>query len=123
MRVRSCIVSCVSCVCHRWGTDANGVAYWLIANSWDTWWADAGYFRIKRGVNLCGIENYVSAPVIARTAKRFGGVTVVDERDFSSSSSFNTGQAVTVDSSNEFVQRSSQVPHACAHHRTHHRTR
>lgn len=92
-----------------WGTDANGVAYWLIANSWDTWWADAGYFRIKRGVNLCGIENYVSAPVIARTAKRFGGVTVVDERDFSSSSSFNTGQAVTVDSSNEFVQRSSQL--------------
>jgi hypothetical protein len=33
------------------------VAYWLIANSWDTWWADDGYFRIKRGVNLCGIEN------------------------------------------------------------------
>jgi hypothetical protein len=83
------------------------VAYWLIANSWDTWWADDGYFRIKRGVNLCGIENYVSAPVIARTAKRYGGVTVLDERD--SSSSFATGQAVTIDSSNEFVQRSSQL--------------
>jgi cathepsin B len=42
-----------------WGTDS-GQDYWLFANSWDTTWADQGYFKMARGVNLCGIENQIS---------------------------------------------------------------
>lgn len=34
----------------------DGVSYWTIQNSWGTSWADNGYGRIKRGVNLAGIE-------------------------------------------------------------------
>ena len=48
-----------------WGTQKNkiekNVEYWTIANSWDTTWGENGYFRIKRGVNMCGIESNVYA--------------------------------------------------------------
>jgi cathepsin B len=38
-----------------WGTE-KGVDYWLCENSWGSWWGDGGYFKIRRGVNECGIE-------------------------------------------------------------------
>lgn len=42
-----------------WGVDS-GQDYWLFANSWGTSWGDAGFFRMARGTNLCGIENQVT---------------------------------------------------------------
>jgi hypothetical protein len=33
----------------------------LCANSWGTQWGEAGYFRILRGENECGIESFVLA--------------------------------------------------------------
>jgi len=41
-----------------WGEE-RGVKYWLIANSWNKYWGDNGTFKIKRGVNECGIESNV----------------------------------------------------------------
>merc|ERR1711865_435285 len=38
-----------------WGT-AQGMYYWLVANSWSPGWGEKGYFRIRRGTNECGIE-------------------------------------------------------------------
>ena len=39
-----------------YGTESNGVNYWLFANSWGPEWGENGYFRIRRGTNECGIE-------------------------------------------------------------------
>ena len=41
-----------------WGTES-GVKYWLVKNSWNTAWGDGGFFKIERGVNMCGIESSV----------------------------------------------------------------
>jgi cathepsin B len=38
-----------------WGVDA-GTPYWYVANSWNNYWGDNGFFKIIRGQNECGIE-------------------------------------------------------------------
>ena len=42
-----------------WGVDS-GTKYWKVANSWNPYWGEKGYFRIERGVNSCGIESQVT---------------------------------------------------------------
>jgi len=46
-----------------WGVEG-GNKYWKIANSWNPYWGEKGYFRIRRGTNEGGIENQAvgSAP-------------------------------------------------------------
>jgi cathepsin B len=43
-----------------WGTES-GVDYWLCANSWNANWGAQGYFKIAKGVDMCGIEDGVVA--------------------------------------------------------------
>lgn len=43
-----------------WGVE-NNTPYWLVANSWNKSWGADGFFKIKRGVDECGIESQVSA--------------------------------------------------------------
>jgi cathepsin B len=43
-----------------WGSEG-GVDYWKVANSWNPYWGEKGYFRIKRGFgNEGGIQNMVT---------------------------------------------------------------
>jgi len=42
------------------GTE-NSEDYWLVKNSWNEEWGDAGTFKILRGSNECGIEDDISA--------------------------------------------------------------
>lgn len=47
-----------------WGQEASGgkvVKYWKVANSWNKYWGEEGYFRIERGTNECNIESQVTA--------------------------------------------------------------
>jgi len=43
-----------------WGEDA-GQKYWKVANSWNPFWGEKGYFRIARGDDECGIESQAMA--------------------------------------------------------------
>ena len=49
-----------------WGVD-NGQKYWKVANSWNPYWGEKGYFRIVRGTNEGGIEHQVIGSVEERS--------------------------------------------------------
>lgn len=46
-----------------YGSDG-GLAYWKIKNSWSASWGEAGYIRIQRGVDKCGVADAASYPVM-----------------------------------------------------------
>ena len=52
-----------------WGVDG-GVSYWKVANSWNRWWGEKGFFRIVRGKNELEIESYVTASSPGATWKK-----------------------------------------------------
>jgi len=40
----------------------DGMDYWIVKNSWGVAWGDKGFFKIQRGVNMCGVSNCNSFP-------------------------------------------------------------
>merc|ERR1719277_1270091 len=34
-----------------WGETASGIKYWVVRNSWGTYWGEAGWLKLRRGVN------------------------------------------------------------------------
>lgn len=39
-----------------WGVTPSGRKYWVVRNSWGTYWGEGGWFKLARGVNQNNIE-------------------------------------------------------------------
>ncbi|KAL1141774.1 hypothetical protein V6Z11_A11G053000 [Gossypium hirsutum] len=67
-----------------WGTSYDGEDYWLLANQWNRGWGDDGYFKIKRGVDECGIESDVVAglPSTKNLVREVTDTGIVEDASF-----------------------------------------
>lgn len=43
-----------------WGTTSSGIDYWIIRNSWGSYWGDEGWFKLARNTNALAIESNCS---------------------------------------------------------------
>eukprot|EP00415_Alexandrium_ostenfeldii_P000560 UN0560 len=50
-----------------YGTEG-GKDYYVVRNSWSTYWGDMGYIKIKRGWNDCSVSSQAGYPEVAPTA-------------------------------------------------------
>lgn len=62
-----------------YGTDPTYGKYWLIQNSWNTWWGEAGFIRLPRydsstaGVGMCGLTSWWGNQAVGISGSGGGG--------------------------------------------------
>jgi len=42
-----------------------GKKYWVLRNSWSSYWGDEGYFKVVRGEKDCGVSTDAGFPILA----------------------------------------------------------
>lgn len=45
----------------------NGTPYWIIKNSWNENWGEAGYMRVQFGTNQCNLNHEPTTSVVSKT--------------------------------------------------------
>lgn len=50
-----------------YGTDEHGTDYYIVRNSWSTYWGDVGYIKVARGELDCSISDQAGYPKLAST--------------------------------------------------------
>ena len=48
----------------------DGKDYWVVKNSWGAEWGDEGFFKIERGVNMCGVAVCNSFPANVKKVEK-----------------------------------------------------
>jgi len=90
-----------------WGSDSRG-DYWILQNSWNTWWGDGGFFYVRAGYNIMAIEEYVYgakySPTKPTAAKRKR-----DIEEFTVPVVFTDGAPVALDPASPLSQSLGQL--------------
>lgn len=78
----NCVANCAvdhAVLLVGYGTDATLGDYWLIQNSWNTWWGESGFIRLRRtdsstaGVGMCGLTKRTGQQATGVSSPADGG--------------------------------------------------